>query len=142
VAIVCSLLVGVLVGFQAPANAALARHVGDIGGAVVSTAISLLVAGVLLLIFGQPGRLGGLAHFRPEYALGGLGGALIALVGLVAVRPLGASAVVALLVASQLLGSVIVDRFGLFGLHVVGLTAGRIVGLLLLAAGTVLVTRT
>jgi transporter family-2 protein len=62
-------------------------------------------------------------------------------IGLIAVRPLGAGGVIALLVAGQLLIAVLADRFGWFGLHVVGLGAGRIAGLVLVIAGTLLITR-
>lgn len=141
-AILAVLAVGGLVGLQPPANAALSQHVGDLGAALLSTAISVSVVAVLVLAFGSPGRLSALGHFRPEYAIGGLGGAAVVTVGLVAVRPLGAGPVVALLVAAQLVASVAADRFGWFGLHHAGLGAARVSGVVLVVAGTVLVTRT
>jgi transporter family-2 protein len=141
VAFVCTLAVGGLVAFQPPANAALAGKVGDLGAAFVSVAISFTILGVLLVVAGHPGRLSGLSGFRPEYALGGIGGAAVVAVGLIAVRPLGAGAVIALLVAAQLVVSVVTDRFGWFGVHSVGIGAGRIVGLVLVVAGTLLITR-
>jgi transporter family-2 protein len=141
VAFVCTLAVGGLVAFQPPANAALAGKVGDLGAAFVSVAISFTILGVLLVLAGHPGRLSGLSGFRLEYALGGIGGAAVVTVGLIAVRPLGAGAVIALLVAAQLVVSVVTDRFGWFGVHSVGIGAGRIVGLALVVAGTLLITR-
>src|SRR4030088_1463773 len=96
---------GGLVAFQPPANAALAEHVGNLGAAFVSVVISAVVITVLLLIFGDPGRLSGLRAFRPEYALGGIGGAAVVSVSLIAVRPLGVGGVVASLVAAQLIVS-------------------------------------
>lgn len=140
-AIVISLVAGLVVGFQAPANAAMSRHVGDFGAALVSIVVSLVILGTLLVLFGDPSRLRGLSGFRPEWALGGIGGAMVVSVALVTVRPLGAGAVSALLVAAQLLASVVADRLGWFGLHHVGLGTARIGGVLLVIAGTVLVTR-
>jgi transporter family-2 protein len=142
VAIVISLGTGFVVGLQPPANAALSRHVGDLGAALVSVLVTLVLVLVVFLILGHPSRLRGLSGFRPEWAIGGIGTALVVAVGLVAVRPLGAGAVVALLVASQLIAAVAADRLGWFGLHHVGLTPGRIAGLLLVIGGTLLVTRT
>ena len=49
---------------------------------------------------------------------------------------------IALLVAAQLVVSVIADRNGWFGVHVVGLSAGRLIGLGLVIGGTLLITRT
>ena len=141
-ALILTLATGALVGLQPPANAALAKHVGDFGAAFVSILISFTLIGVLLLAFGDPGRLSGLSEMRPEHALGGIGGAAVVALALVAVRPLGAGAVVALLVGGQLIMSVAADHYGWFGLHRLPLTAGRVVGVALVAAGTVLITRT
>ncbi len=140
-AIVCTLAAGALVGLQPPANAALSRHVGDFGAALISTAIAITIIGLLLLAVGNPGRLSGLGGIRPEHLIGGIGGAAVVTVSLVAVRPLGAGAVVALLVAAQLITSLVTDQLGWFGVHHAGIGVGRSLGLLLVIAGTVLITR-
>jgi transporter family-2 protein len=140
VAIVIALAAGGLVGLQPPANALMAEHVGDYGAALMSLVFSIIVIATLLLTVGEPGRLAGLTHFRPEWVIGGLGGACIIFVGLVAIRPLGTGAVVALFVASQLIISVVADRLGLFGLHH-PITAARVGGVILVILGTILVTR-
>ncbi len=140
-AFACTLAVGGLVALQPPANAALADHLGDIGAAFISLAISFTVIAVVLLTFGDPGRLAGIGSFRPEYALGGLAGVAVVTVSLVTVRTLGAGGVTALIVAAQLIVSVIADRYGWFGLHHVGLGAERVGGLALMIAGTLLVVR-
>ncbi|MDQ6745625.1 MAG: DMT family transporter [Actinomycetota bacterium] len=140
-ALICTLLAGGVVALQPPANAALAEHVGDLGAAFLSAVITVSILALLLVLAGHPARLSGLGTFKPVYALGGLAGAGIVAVSLIAVRPLGAGGVTALLVAAQLVVSVIADRLGWFGLHHVGLGAGRLLGLVLVIAGTVLVTR-
>ncbi|HWE33109.1 MAG TPA: DMT family transporter [Solirubrobacteraceae bacterium] len=142
VAFICTVAVGLLVGMQPAANARLGQHVGNIGAAFVSIALSMTIMTVVLLIAGHPGRLSGLSGFRPEWLIGGLGGAAVVTIGLVAVRPLGAGTVIALLVGAQLIVGVLVDRFGWFGVHVVGLSATRIAGLVLVIGGTLLITRT
>ncbi len=141
-AIICTLAVGGFVALQPPANAALAEHVGDLAAALISTAISLFVLALLLLAFADPARLSGLVAFRPEYAVGGLAGASVVAVSLVTVRPLGVAGVVSLLVAGQIVVSVVADRFGWFGVPEIGMSAGRWAGVALVVAGTVLITRT
>ena len=141
VAFICTLAAGGLVALQPPVNAALARHVGDLGAAFISLAISIAIIGVLLLAIGHPSRLSGLRSFRLEYLLGGIAGAAIVGVSLVAVRPLGAGGLIALLVAAQLVVSVVADRFGWFGLRHVAIGPGRSIGLALVMAGTLLITR-
>ena len=50
VAFACTLAVGGLIALQPPANAALAKHVGDLGAALVSAAITVTILAVLLLV--------------------------------------------------------------------------------------------
>jgi len=140
-AFIATLVVGGLIGLQAPANAALARHVGDVGAAFISGTITATTLALALLIFGHPSQLSGLSGFRPQHAIGGLGGAAVVLVSLIAVRTVGVAAVAALLIFGQLVIAVVADRLGLFGVTVVGLTPGRWAGIVLVAAGTLLITR-
>ena len=142
VALVATLVVGLLVGLQPASNAALSEHVGDLGAAFVSLVVATAIIGVLLLGVGHPGRLAGVSAIRPEDLVGAIGGAAVVAVGLAAVRPLGAGAVIALLVAGQVISSIVADRFGWFGLHHLAISSGRVLGVVLVIAGTVLVTRT
>jgi transporter family-2 protein len=74
--------------------------------------------------------------------LGGIAGAGIVAISLVAVRPLGAGGVTAALVAGQLIVSVVIDRLGLLGLHQVQIGWERVLGVVLVIVGALLVTRT
>jgi transporter family-2 protein len=142
VAFVCTIAVGLLVGLQPASNAALSKHVGDLGAAFVSLVVATTIIGVLLFVAGHPGRLTGVTALRPEHLVGALGGAAVVAIGLVAVKPLGAGAVIALLVTGQVIISITADRFGWFGLHHVGVSPARLLGVTLVVAGTLLVTRT
>jgi transporter family-2 protein len=142
VALVCTIAVGLLIGLQPASNAAMSKHVGDLGAAFVSLVVATTLIGVLLVIAGDPGRLAGVTALRPEHLVGALGTAAVVAVGLVAVKPLGAGAVIALLVAGQIIISVVADRLGWFGVHQVAVSPGRLLGIALVIAGTLLVTRT
>jgi bacterial/archaeal transporter family-2 protein len=133
---------GGLVGMQAPINARLGQVVGTVQAAtfsfLVGTAVLLSVS---LFVRGGLGSLGHVGK-APWWALvGGLLGAIFVTVALVTVRTLGASGLTAAVITGQLVISVAIDRFGLLGVakQQVGLT--RILGLVLLAAGVVLVVR-
>ncbi|HEV3285079.1 MAG TPA: DMT family transporter [Solirubrobacteraceae bacterium] len=133
---------GCLVGMQAPINSRLGKVMGSVQAATFSFLVGTAV--LLLVTFFVRGGLGTLAHAgrAPWWALvGGLLGAVYVSVALVAVRTLGASGLTAVVIAGQLVISVVIDRLGLLGIarQPIGLT--RIVGLLLLAAGVVLVVR-
>ena len=60
---------------------------------------------------------------------------------LVTVRTLGAGGIVAATIAGQLTMSVLIDQFGLLGLDKDPISALKVIGVLLLAAGTLLVIR-
>ena len=123
------------------ANGALSQHVGDLGAAFVSVTVAFSIVTLLLLLAGHPGRLADIGSVRPAELLGGIGAVAVVTVGLITVRTLGAGAVIALLVSAQLVISLLIDRLGWFGLHhhAIGLT--RLIGLALVIAGTVLITR-
>ena len=140
VAILLTLIAGALVAFQPPANASLAKHVGNLEATLVSLLISITIIAVMLAVSGGFSGLSGITEFRPEHALGGIAGAAIVFVSIVTVKPLGAGGVAAATVATQLIGSAILDRFGVLDLEKVGLSATRVTGIALLVVGTVLVT--
>jgi bacterial/archaeal transporter family-2 protein len=133
---------GGLVGMQAPINARLGQVVGKVQAAtfsfLVGTAVLLVVA---VFVRGGLGTLGHVGK-APWWALvGGLLGAIFVTVALVAVRTLGASGLTAVVITGQLVISVAIDRFGLLGVAKQNVGPARIIGLLLLAAGVVLVVR-
>jgi transporter family-2 protein len=133
---------GCLVGMQAPINSRL----GKVLGSVQAATFSFLVGTVVLLVVASfvRGGLGTLGHVgrAPWWALvGGLLGAVYVTVALVAVRTLGASGLTAVVITGQLVISVVIDRFGLLGIAKQQIGVTRILGLVVLAAGVVLVVR-
>ena len=72
---------------------------------------------------------------------GVLGGAYVTIATILIPR-VGAAAVMAFLVAGQLLGGVLLDRIGFLGMAVREISLGRIAGALLLVAGALLVRLT
>jgi len=74
--------------------------------------------------------------------LGGLGGAFLVTVTIVAVPKLGATTMFAFFLAGQMLASLILDHFGLLGYPVHPISIWRVVGVLLLSAGVLLIKNT
>lgn len=134
------LIVGGLIALQPPVNSQLARETSVLGAAFISTAISALVMGVIFFAAGGASQLSSLPSVPVGYLTGGLLGALLVSVSLVAVRSLGAGGVVAATVCTQLIVSALLDRFGALGLTEIGLTPWRVCGFLLLLTGTLMVT--
>jgi transporter family-2 protein len=135
-------VVGGLIALQAPINSALGKRVGTLPAAAVSFAIGTIVLLALAFLFGGGfGKLGEARHLAWYYLLGGLLGAAYVTAVLVTVRTLGAGGVTAATIAGQLTAAVVVDQLGILGLAKHALTAPRLLGVALLAAGTFLVVR-
>jgi transporter family-2 protein len=139
-AVVATIAVGALIALQPPVNSQLAKHTTVLGAAFVSTAISAVVMGVIVLILGEVPSPSQVAGVPTGYLTGGLMGAILVSISLITVRTLGAGGVVAATVAGQLIVSALIDRAGALGLEKVALTPLRVVGFALLALGTAFVT--
>jgi transporter family-2 protein len=140
-AVLLTAIVGGVLALQAPINAGLGRATGQLPAALVSFMVGTLV---LALIVGLSGDVGGLSStfdVRWYYLAGGVLGAAYVTVALIAVKSIGAGGVAAATITGQLTAAVVIDRLGILGLERTPLSAGRVVGLALLLAGTYLVIR-
>jgi transporter family-2 protein len=142
-AVLLAAVAGGLVGMQAPVNSRLARALGEsLPAATVS-----FVAGTLALVLITSVSSNGIASFgnlgrAPWWSLiGGLLGAAYVTVAIVTVRSLGATTLTAAVIGGQLTMSVVIDRFGLLGIHRQSIGIARIIGLVLLVVGIALVAR-
>lgn len=136
-----SVIVGALVTLQAPLNAELGERVGEVSSSVVSFGVGFLVLLVLAALLGQLHGLANVTTVAWPYLLGGVIGAAFVLLALVAVPKIGAGPLTAAAVSGQLVMAVIIDRFGWLGVPQHDVTPSRIVGVALLLAGLLLVSR-
>jgi transporter family-2 protein len=143
VAVLATVAAGGFVAAQAPANNVLSERIGTFGAASVTFVVGTVC--VLVITFAFAGGIGGEEGARtpPWYywVLGGLGGVTIVVTTLIAVRELGAGGVTAAVIAGQLALSVVLDRLGVLGLEERAVTWDKLLGIALLAAGTVLIVR-
>lgn len=139
--IAVSALVGALVTLQAPLNAGLGKHVGEVSSSVISFGTGFLVLLALSAAVGQLDGLRSITSVSFPYLLGGVIGAAFVLLALVAVPRIGAGPLTAAAVSGQLIMAVIVDRFGWFDVPQHDLTPSRVLGIILLLAGLLLVSR-
>ncbi len=142
VAVVLTAGAGGLIALQAPINSTLGRSVGTFPAAFVSFTIgTLALAGVVALADGGFGQIGEARHLSWYYLTGGILGAVYVTCVLVTVRDLGAGGVVAATIAGQLTASMVIDQMGLLGVAKEPITAAKLAGVLLLAAGVYLIVR-
>jgi len=140
-AVVLTAVAGGLIAAQAPINASLGRATGSLPAALVSFSVGTLALAAIVVLSGKAGGLGSTFDVSWYYLLGGFLGAIYVFNALVAVSVIGAGGVAAATIFGQLTASVVIDRLGLFGLDEVPLTPGRLLGVGLLLAGTILVVR-
>ncbi|CAN5544442.1 DMT family transporter [soil metagenome] len=142
VAVVLTAAVGGLIALQAPINSQLGRTVGSFQAAAVSFTFGTVLLVAIVLVagggFGEVGEARGLPWY---YLTGGVLGAAYVTTVLVTVRSLGAGGVVAATIAGQLAMAVVIDQLGVLGIEKQPVTALKLLGIALLAAGTFLVVR-
>ena len=143
VAILATMAAGGAVAAQAPINNVLSKYVGDFGAVSVNFIVGAVCVLVITFVFagGIQGDAGAEAPAWYYWILGGLGGAAIVLITLITVRELGAGGATAAVIAGQLALSVVIDRAGVLGLDERAITWEKLLGIALLAVGTVLIVR-
>jgi transporter family-2 protein len=141
-AVVLTAFCGGLIALQAPINSNLGKTVGTVQAAFVSFAIgTVLLASIAGLSNGGLAQIAEARHLAWYYVTGGILGAAYVTAALVTVRTLGVGGVTAATIAGQLSLSVVVDHFGWLGVEKDPVNAAKILGVILLAAGTFLVVR-
>ena len=142
-AVVITAMTGGLIALQAPINSMLGKSVGTFQAAFVSFTVgTVALCGIAALAGdGGLGTIGGVRHVPWHYLVGGLLGAVYVTTVLVTVRSLGAGGVTAATITGQLAMSVVVDQFGLLGVTKDPVSALKLLGLVLLGAGTYLIVR-
>lgn len=139
---IMAIMIGILMPVQAGLNAELTRHLRHpYLGAFISLTIGAMLVSILVLFNGSISELKRLAGTPPHLYLGGIMGALFVGSSLFLIPKMGATAMVACFISGQLVGSVIIDHYGLMGLNSHPLTMGRLVGIAFLFIGLLLVLK-
>jgi transporter family-2 protein len=142
-AVLATVAAGGIVAAQAPVNNVLSKKIGTFGAVSVNFLVGTLL--VLIVTFAFAGGIHNEQGVESPawyyWVFGGLAGVAIVLTTLITVRELGAGGVTAATIAGQLTLSVVLDRAGVLGLDEKAITWDKVLGIALLAAGTVLIVR-
>jgi transporter family-2 protein len=132
---------GMLLPIQASINGRLRPYVGGpIPATLVSVAVSTTTMVLLALASRTPVPSSSKLSESPWWIwTGGLLGVVVVLVSLGLVNRLGAAFLFALMVVGQMLASMVIDHFGLFGVSEHAISPLRVLGVALLLAGVVLI---
>ena len=140
--ILITLVMGSILPIQAALNGKLMRTFGH---PVIGATISFLTGTIALFIYAFSVRANFQVSLIKEtqwyHWIGGLIGAIY-VTGIIMIIPrLGAALAFSLIVAGQLMMSVIMDHFGLFGVPVNTVTPTKLLGFLLLLGGVILIRK-
>jgi bacterial/archaeal transporter family-2 protein len=141
------LSVALVAGMAAPTQFAINSQLRQVvGGPVVAAAVSFLVGTVILfaaaaVVSRSVPELGPIMSAPPWMYLGGLLGAFYVCASIVLTPRLGVATTIGLFLAGQVMASIVIDHFGLFGIPVQPASIPRILGALLIIVGVAVVQR-
>jgi bacterial/archaeal transporter family-2 protein len=139
------ILSGAFIAVQAPINSQLARGLGlPVAAAAFSFLSGAIVLGIatVLVTRTQGISLDWKAPAPWLFVAGGLLGGAYVTISTILIPRIGAAALMAFLVAGQLVAGMLLDRIGFLGMAVREVSLGRVAGAVLLMAGALLVRLT
>jgi transporter family-2 protein len=142
VAIPVLFLIGGLLAIQAAANVQLSAAIGSPFGA---SALQLGIGASLLVVAALPlgalAALDALGGAEPWHLVGGVGSAVYITAGILLFPRLGAVVAIGLFIAGQMLGSLVLDGFGLLGVERRALGAAELLAVIAVVLGTCMIVR-
>jgi bacterial/archaeal transporter family-2 protein len=143
VLILMAVVAGILAPLQAAANNRLAVSVDSaMLSALVSFVVGTLTMFAYVVFSGVPLSNLALMKEAPPIALtGGIMGAFFVAATVFLLPRLGVAMTFGLVIAGQMLVTIIIDHFGLLGVPVKEISLARIVGILLIITGTILIRK-
>ncbi|MFC4601209.1 DMT family transporter [Cohnella hongkongensis] len=129
-----ALIAGLFVSVQGIFNVRLSEKIGFwLTNAIVHGSGFVLSLVVFWLV--KDGSLHKLGSVNKLYLLGGCMGVVIVFTAMKSVIALNPAYAIAILLIAQLLGTLAVESFGLFGVDKVALSANRLIGICVMIAG-------
>ncbi|KMJ58706.1 membrane protein [Bacillus sp. LL01] len=129
--VLLALFGGILGGIQAPINSQLGRKIGSLEASLVSFFIGTVFLLFLSIFFGR----GNMLHVTnvPKWQLvGGFLGACFVTFVIIAVPKVGVALTIISVIVGQMIISLVIDHFGLFGTTKIAVNSQRIIGVLLM----------
>lgn len=109
-----ALIAGMAVAVQGQINGGLGKKIGVIEGAFFSFALGTLVLLFVLIFFGN-GHISSVSSVPKWQLIGGILGAFFVIVQVLVVPKIGVSTTLLAVIVGQIILSVVIDHFGLFG---------------------------
>jgi transporter family-2 protein len=138
-AVALTVVAGLAGSVQVAVMGRFGSRIGVLEALTFSTCVQLLLsAAILLAARAGVGGFGGAFRAPAWMWLGGVMGLTVVLAITFAQPRIGATATIGILIAGQLLMGAVIDRFGLFGVERIDISAARAAGIVLLGIGAAL----
>jgi bacterial/archaeal transporter family-2 protein len=138
-AVALTILAGLAGSVQVAVMGRFGSRIGVLEALTFATGIQLVLSlAILLTARAGIGGLRGAFHTPQWMWLGGLMGLIVVLTITFAQPRIGATATIGILIAGQLVMGAVIDRFGLFGVDRIDISAARAAGIVLLGIGAAL----
>jgi len=138
--VLIAFLGGILGGIQAPVNSQLGKRIGSLEASFVSFFIGTLFLLLLTTFFGK-GNLLQLPSVPRWQLVGGFLGACFVTFVIMAVPKIGVALTIISLIIGQMIVSMVIDHFGLFGSAKIALNNQRLFGVVLMLIALVFIYR-
>jgi transporter family-2 protein len=139
---IIALLAGTAVALQTGVNSQLRGFVGNpFQAGLVSFAVGTLALAIVALPQGLEWKFSELANAPWWVWTGGILGAFVVTAFIILAPRLGAATLIGIVLAGQMITSLILDHYGLLGFPEQRLSVPRILGAILLIAGVILIRR-
>lgn len=135
--ILFSILAGAAMSVQGVIDSRLSDKIGLYESNVLVQGVAFALSAVVLLFFGN-GSLGELRNVNKVYLLGGVIGVVITVTVMLAIKGLGPTVAVSIILISQLLVAAMIDAFGWFGSERIAFGWQKYAGVALMAGGVLL----
>ena len=142
IAILAVIVGGALTALQGPTNARLAGAVASpVNAALISFAVGTIALMIVAAALHTKPDMAATRALPPAAWLGGLYGAVFVVAAAYAVPKLGVATTIVLMVAGQMMLSLILDHFGFMGVPKQPITMTRLAGVAMLIGGVLLVRK-
>ena len=135
--ILFSILAGAAMSVQGVLDSRLSDKIGLYESNVLVQGVAFALSAVVLLFFGS-GSLGEIRSVNKIYLLGGVIGVVITVTVMLAIKGLGPTVAVSVILISQLLVAALIDAFGWFGSERIAFSWQKYAGVALMAGGVLL----
>lgn len=135
--ILFSILAGAAMSVQGVIDSRLSDKIGLYESNVLVQGVAFALSAIVLLFFGN-GNLGEIRNANKVYLLGGVIGVLITITVMLAIKGLGPTVAVSVILISQLLVAAMIDAFGWFGTERASFDWQKYAGVALMVGGVLM----